>query len=162
MARRKTRPDRVGNALQHVLQRIDPERRLELFRVWSAEVGPAIASRAQPTAFRDGILSVRVSTAAWMQELQFAKEDIRQRLNQRLGTEAVRDVYFVAGARIRGRARRRSSFTQPMTSPKIRSIFRRCVMYDSARSSRASHARINGARGVSRGVLDPWSPCHPR
>ena len=52
---------------------------------------------AQPTAFRDGILSVRVSTAAWMQELQFAKEDIRQRLNQRLGTEAVRDVYFVAG-----------------------------------------------------------------
>jgi predicted nucleic acid-binding Zn ribbon protein len=97
MARRKTRPDRVGNALQHVLQRIDPERRLELFRVWSAEVGPAIASRAQPTAFRDGILSVRVSTAAWMQELQFAKEDIRQRLNQRLGAEAVRDVYFVAG-----------------------------------------------------------------
>jgi predicted nucleic acid-binding Zn ribbon protein len=97
MARPKSRPDRVADALQHVLQRIDPERRLELFRVWSAEVGPAIASRAEPTAFRDGILSVRVSNAAWMQELQFAKEDIRQRLNQRLGTEAVRDVYFVAG-----------------------------------------------------------------
>jgi hypothetical protein len=97
MARPNRRPDRVGDALQHVLQRIDPERRLELFRVWASEVGAAIAARAEPTAFRDGILSVRVSSAAWMQELQFAKEDIRKRLNQRLGTEAVRDVYFVSG-----------------------------------------------------------------
>src|SRR5262245_46666328 len=97
MARTPRRPERVDDALQHVLQRIDPDRRLELFRIWAAEVGAAVAARATPAGFRDGILSVRVNGATWMQELQFAKETIRQRLNQRLGGEVVRDVYFVSG-----------------------------------------------------------------
>jgi len=90
----------VGDALQHVLQRIDPERRLAIFRVWATEVGDAVARRASPVGFRDGILSVRVNGAAWMQELQFAKEDIRTRLNRRLGVDVVRDVYFVAGSAV--------------------------------------------------------------
>jgi hypothetical protein len=97
MARRRSRPDRVDDALQHVLQRIDPDRHIELFRIWAAEVGPAVAARTVPSAFRDGVLSVRVSGAAWMQELQFVKDDIRARLNARLGGEVVRDVYFVSG-----------------------------------------------------------------
>src|SRR5215470_19391550 len=97
MARPWQPPSRVNDALQHVLQRIDPERRLELFRIWAAEVGATVAARAAPAAFRDGVLSVRVRGAAWMQELQFAKEEIRTRLNQRLGAEIVRDVYFVSG-----------------------------------------------------------------
>jgi predicted nucleic acid-binding Zn ribbon protein len=97
MKRPRSRPDRVGDALRHVLQRIDPERRLELFRMWAAEVGPAIAARSEPAGFRDGVLSVRVNGAAWMQELQFVKEEIRARLNVRLGGEVVRDVYFVSG-----------------------------------------------------------------
>jgi len=98
MARRRRPPQMVGDALQHVLQRIDPERRLAIFRIWAAEVGEAVAKRASPVGFRDGILSVRVSGAAWMQELQFAKEEIRDRLNRRLGVDVVRDVYFVAGS----------------------------------------------------------------
>ena len=97
MARPRKPPGKLDDALRHVLQRIDPDRRVELFRVWAAEVGAAVAARAQPAAFRDGVLSVRVSSAAWMQELQFAKEEIRTRLNQRLGAEVVRDVYFVSG-----------------------------------------------------------------
>ena len=98
MARRRSTPKPVGDALQHLLQRIDPEHRLALFRVWASEVGDAIAAHAEPAGLRDGILSVRVHGAVWMQELQFAKEEIRTRLNHRLGTEVVRDVYFVSGA----------------------------------------------------------------
>jgi predicted nucleic acid-binding Zn ribbon protein len=97
MARARKPPEPVRDALQHVLQRIDPERRLEVFRVWAAEVGEAVAARAAPAAFRDGVLSVHVSSATWMQELQFAKQEIRARLNRRLGAELVRDVYFVSG-----------------------------------------------------------------
>lgn len=97
MARPRRPPQSVGDALQRVLQRIDPDRRLAVFRVWAAEVGDTVARRASPVGFRDGILSVRVSGAAWMQELQFAKEEIRERLNRRLGADVVRDVYFVAG-----------------------------------------------------------------
>ena len=97
MARARKPPEPVRDALQHVLQRIDPDRRLEVFRVWAAEVGEAVAARAAPAAFRDGVLSVHVSSAVWMQELQFAKQEIRDRLNRRLGAEIVRDVYFVSG-----------------------------------------------------------------
>ena len=100
MARPKTTPGRVADALRQVVQRIDPDRRLAAYRVWTFwtdEVGPAVAARAEPSAFRDGILSVRVSGAAWMQELQFRKEELRERLNRRLGATVIRDIYFVSG-----------------------------------------------------------------
>ena len=86
--------------MRQVVQRIDPDRRLAAYRVWTFwtdEVGPAVAARAEPAAFRDGILSVRVSGAAWMQELQFMKEELRERLNRRLGATMIRDIYFVSG-----------------------------------------------------------------
>ncbi len=117
MPRSRQPPGTVGDALQHVLQRIDPERRLALFRVWAAEVGDAIAARAEPAAFRDGVLSVRVRGAAWMQELQFAKEEIRARLNRRLGAELVRDVYFVAGGGETARARPARARPAPAPAP---------------------------------------------
>jgi predicted nucleic acid-binding Zn ribbon protein len=118
MARPRRPPEPVGDALQHVLQRIDPERRLELFRVWAAEVGDAVAAHAEPAALRDGVLSVRVRGAAWMQELQFAKEEIRARLNRRLGAEVVRDVYFVSGGD-GGRARPAPAAAAPALSQEL-------------------------------------------
>ena len=57
MARPKTTPGRVADALRQVVQRIDPDRRLAAYRVWTFwtdEVGPAVAARAEPAAFRDG------------------------------------------------------------------------------------------------------------
>jgi predicted nucleic acid-binding Zn ribbon protein len=100
MARPRTPPGRVADALRQVVQRIDPDRRLAAYRLWTFwadEVGPAVAARAEPAAYRDGVLSVRVHGAAWMQELQFMKEELRQRLNQRLGAALIRDIYFVSG-----------------------------------------------------------------
>ena len=100
MARPRRSPGRVGDALRQVVQRIDPDRRLAAYRLWTFwadEVGPAVAARAEPASYRDGVLSVRVHGAAWMQELQFMKEELRQRLNQRLGAALIRDIYFVSG-----------------------------------------------------------------
>ena len=100
MRRKPSRPDRVADTLRHIVQRIDPDRRLAVYRLWTfwdEVVGSALAARAQPAGFRDGVLSVRVGGAAWMQELQFMKEDLRERLNARLGAELIRDVYFVSG-----------------------------------------------------------------
>jgi predicted nucleic acid-binding Zn ribbon protein len=101
MKRRRSDPGRVTDALRQVVQRIDPDRRLPAYRVWTfwAEVvGPAVAARAEPASFRDGILSVRVAGAAWMQELQFMQTELRERINERLGAPLIRDIYFVSGA----------------------------------------------------------------
>ena len=68
-----------------------------IWTFWDDEVGEGIARRAQPARFRNGILLVTVATHSWMQELQFMKEEIRTRLNARLGSNLVRDIFFVVG-----------------------------------------------------------------
>jgi predicted nucleic acid-binding Zn ribbon protein len=95
------RPSTIGDVLAKVLQRVDPEHQLPAYRIWTFwndEVGAAIARRAQPTRFRNGILFVTVATHSWMQELQFMKEQIRERLNARLGAALVRDIFFISGS----------------------------------------------------------------
>lgn len=47
-----------------------------------------------------------------MQELQFLKEGIRGRLNERLGAPLIRDIYFVSG-RINDRAAKAKSPAPP-------------------------------------------------
>jgi len=114
---RNLRPDLLAGLLPTVLQRVDPERQLRAYAVWQCwddEVGEAIARRAQPARFRNGILFVTVENHSWMQELQFLKEDLRAKLNARLGETdppLIRDIYFVSGSVAKKRA------TPPTTAP---------------------------------------------
>jgi len=94
-------PSVVGDVLSSVLKRVDPDQQLRTYRLWTfwrEEVGELIARRAQPERVRNGILFVTVATHSWMQELQFMKEEIRERLNTRLGAPLIRDIFFVSGA----------------------------------------------------------------
>lgn len=91
---------RVADVLSNVLKRVDPDQQMRAYALWTFwddEVGAGIARRAQPARFRNGILFVTVATHSWMQELQFMKEEIRARLNIRLGASLVRDIFFVVG-----------------------------------------------------------------
>lgn len=94
------RASKVVDVLSDVLKRVDPEQQMRVYSIWNFwadEVGELIARRAQPSGFRNGILFVTVATQSWMQELQFMKEKIRERLNTRLGAELVRDIFFASG-----------------------------------------------------------------
>lgn len=76
------------------------ERRLAeagIWEAWDTVVGPQIAGHARPSAMRDGVLTVLVASAPWMQQLNFLKGEIRARLNSHLGAELVRDIYLKAG-----------------------------------------------------------------
>jgi predicted nucleic acid-binding Zn ribbon protein len=126
----RSKPTRVADPLRRLLQRIDPDQRLPVYRLWTFwenEVGAAIAARAQPASYRAGVLAVRVSSAAWMQELQFLKEDLRARLNRRLGEDLVRDIYFVSGPAQPSRTARRAEMVreaepqgEPVVLPRLR------------------------------------------
>jgi len=97
---RKREFEHLGGALGALLARVDPEGRMRVYRVWDfwpEAVGEAIAARARPYRLRDGVLMVQVSSHTWMQELQFLKEEIRAKLNARLGGELLRDLHFVPG-----------------------------------------------------------------
>ncbi len=100
MAGRDDGTTHLGKALGAVLKRVDPDEQLRVYRIWSfwaEEVGELIARRARPTYVRNGVLVVTVATHAWMQELRFLKESLRQRLNTRLGAELIHDLHFVPG-----------------------------------------------------------------
>ena len=98
--RRMPRPLAVADLLATVLHGQPAEKRLQegkIWLVWNETVGPAIAAQARPTGFRDGVLTVMVANAPWMQQLTFLKRDIMARLNARLGCDLVTDIYLRAG-----------------------------------------------------------------
>lgn len=68
-----------------------------VWEMWEAAVGSALARKARPTKISNGKLFVTVSNSAMMQELQFAKATVRDRLNAKLGANVVRDIMFVIG-----------------------------------------------------------------
>jgi len=94
------RPAAVGDLLSAVFGGTPTEKRLKegnIWLLWDSAVGKQIASRAQPAGFRDGTLTVAVSSAPWMQQLTFLKKGIMDKLNSLLGEELVRDIYLKAG-----------------------------------------------------------------
>jgi len=72
-----------------------------IWKLWEDVVGPAIASNAQPLRIKNRILKVRVSDPIWFQELKFMEGRIREKLNERLGREAVDKIEFGVGPRLR-------------------------------------------------------------
>lgn len=69
----------------------------EALLVWDEVVGLQITVHTQPTRIRDGILEVRVDQAVWMQQLQLMKPKILTRLNERLGGEVIKDIFWRRG-----------------------------------------------------------------
>ena len=92
--------DRVGEVLGNSLKRLDLSYRLNeygVWPVWDEVVGKTIAANAQPEKIRNGTLFVKVTSSVWMQQLQFMKEMIAEKLNHRLNREVVKNVFFVVG-----------------------------------------------------------------
>ena len=91
-------PERLGNVLRAVLDRLPGRERLREYAVWphwEEAVGATIARHARPVRIRRGLLCVAVDSPVWMQELQFLKESIRAQLNTRAGGDVISDLFFV-------------------------------------------------------------------
>jgi predicted nucleic acid-binding Zn ribbon protein len=98
MSRRAEPPARLGEVLRAALARLPIARQLAdhaLWAEWDEVVGPTLARHARPERLRRGVLFVAVDSPEWMQELQFLKHDLRERLNARLGRAVVRDLFVV-------------------------------------------------------------------
>ena len=94
------RPTPVSVLLAASFRGKPAEKRLEegkIWLVWNAAVGKQIAAKARPVSFRDGILTVGVSSAPWMQQLTFLKTGMIEKINECLGRDLVRDLYLKAG-----------------------------------------------------------------
>ena len=98
--KRMPRPAPVAELLAAAFRGTPAEHRLrelKIWQVWNSAVGEQIARRATPVAIRDGLLTVIVSTAPWMQQLTFLKKKIIDKINAAAGEELVRDILLKAG-----------------------------------------------------------------
>lgn len=68
-----------------------------IWEIWETAVGSPIAQNARPDAFRDGELSVNVSSSAWVHQLKFLEKEMITNLNKQLDARLVRQIRFKIG-----------------------------------------------------------------
>jgi hypothetical protein len=96
MRRRKVHS--LGEILRNVLPPGSEKRIFSLELVqhrWTSIVGKELALRSEPASLEDGILTVRVSDAAWGRMIMKMQGRIHPRLRDTLRTGAVQRIRFV-------------------------------------------------------------------
>ncbi|MEN6464202.1 MAG: DUF721 domain-containing protein [Syntrophaceae bacterium] len=100
MRRKTSKPLLVGDILQDTLKRrnipIDC-RDQEIVTGWEKTVGPVIFQQTRPEKIRNRTLYLKVSSSIWMQQLQFMKAELIEKVNAALGKEAVDNIFFNVG-----------------------------------------------------------------
>ena len=64
---------------------------------WRDIVGQDIAAHAEPSSLRGGLLRVRTDSPAWATEIGYLTDEIRNRANETVGRELVREVRVWTG-----------------------------------------------------------------
>ena len=96
--RRAPRP--AGPAVEALAASLAPATLLaDVQRVWDDAAGAAIAAAAQPVSEREGTVTLRCSSAVWMQEIDLMGAALVERINAALGAERVRGVRCTAADR---------------------------------------------------------------
>lgn len=91
------REERLAGILQRTLQRSGMARRLPRqvpASVWESAVGAQLAARAQPTVLSAGTLHVLVQDHRWRDQIDAVRAVVLEKLNRKLGTNAVRALQF--------------------------------------------------------------------
>ena len=82
------------------MKRLGLEQRLnqsQIFHQWAQIVGSDIARHAQPVSLQNGILKVHIDHPTWHHALLPVKPLILQKVRDRIGKTAVRDIVFRIG-----------------------------------------------------------------
>ena len=83
------------------------------WNIWYKVTGPQIAAQTQPQKLRGGTLFVKVSTSVWMHQLQFMKQEIIDKINESLGRETIKNIYFSIGEISSAIPKNKEKFTFP-------------------------------------------------
>lgn len=70
----------------------------EIWDIWDEVVGSTISEHAQPSNIKNKKLKVNVAEPIWLQELEFVAETIKEKINKKLGRNAVDKIIFRIGS----------------------------------------------------------------
>lgn len=85
----------IGDAVKQVMESSGWKQRIHEIRLrrdWETIVGKTIARYTAEMSLRNGILTVCATVAPLKQELRFAKEQLRQNINDHYKENIVREV----------------------------------------------------------------------
>jgi predicted nucleic acid-binding Zn ribbon protein len=68
--------------------------RWKLWKKWPDYVGPTMAGISEPVGYKRGVLYVWVKNSAWMQQLVFMREHMRDSINKKLQQEYVKEIHL--------------------------------------------------------------------
>lgn len=90
-------PQPLGDVLKDVIDRLGMREKIDEARVietWAAEAGDRINSVTESVWMKGDKLFVKISSAAWRQELHMNRRAWKDRLNEALGREIVGEIMF--------------------------------------------------------------------
>ncbi len=93
-------PVPLGRVLHPYIQRsgLAPKiRENRLIGAWEQIVGKGVAEATEPARLQNRTLQVKVANSVWMQQLQFYKKLMIQKVNQFLGEPFIQDLRFILG-----------------------------------------------------------------
>ena len=94
------KPKPIRSILESTLKGLEIDVQLKTYSIWSAWkeiVGESIAFNAQPRSIRNRILFIDVSHQTWIQQLQFLKPALLEKVNTFLGEPYIQDIRFKLG-----------------------------------------------------------------
>lgn len=90
-------PRKLSGALERVVEEEAPATLLATVqRAWPSACGAAIAARAEPVAERSGTVTIACESGTWAQELELMANQLRARLDERIGAGRVVALRFTA------------------------------------------------------------------
>ncbi len=94
------KPQPIYSILEKTLKALEIDVPLKSYSIWGAWkeiVGDSVALQTQPRSVRNRILFVDVSHPTWIQQLQFLKSTLLEKINAFLGEPYIQDIRFRLG-----------------------------------------------------------------
>ncbi len=94
------KPQSIRSILEKTLKNLEidvPLKTYSILGAWNEIVGESVGVQAQPRSIRNRILFIDVSHPTWMQQLQFLKPTLLEKINTFLGEPLIQDIRFKLG-----------------------------------------------------------------
>jgi predicted nucleic acid-binding Zn ribbon protein len=94
------KPRLLRSVLEETLKSLGVKTTMKGYSLWGAWreiVGDSVASNAQPSVIRNRILFIEVSHPTWIQQLQFLKPTLLEKINGFLKEDFIHDIRFRLG-----------------------------------------------------------------
>jgi hypothetical protein len=94
------KPQPVRSILEKTIKSLEidvPLKTYSILGAWNEIVGESVAAHSQPHSIRNRILFVDVVHPTWMQQLQFLKPTLLEKINTFLGESLIQDIRFKLG-----------------------------------------------------------------